>query len=347
MDNQALSAETNKVIYSYYLCLINILKESNIDIFPLLKQHDLPINLQKLSNHPHSLKQFYAVIKGAIKLYKLEGLGLLFGKSMKLSDYGILGYALLSCANVLQAIGYASKFSSMTTDQINVELKIEKNSAIIIFHDTNTQYWPQPFLQEECLSESWHTFTFLLPELEHEHPTRINLTYPKPDYATLYKEIFKCPIYFNQPNTELHFPKKWLDKPISTANEMATKVCAKQCELIVTQLGEQGNITDKVRRLILSQAMSPPLSLEDAAKNLLLSSRTLREKLYSEGTNFKEVSNELRMQVAKEYLAASALTTQEIAYLVGYQHSANFFRAFKKIFGHTPEQYRVLSAEKK
>jgi len=346
MDNPALSAETNKVIYNYYLCLINILKESNIDLSPLLKQHNLPVNLTQLSSHTHNLEQFYAVVKDAIKQHKLKGLGLQFGSRMKLSDYGILGYALLSCSNVLQAIDYGSKFVTMTTNQIKVDLLLEKNSAILVFHSPEIYYWPQPFLQEECLSESWNSLTFLLPELKRERPTRINLAFNKPDYAHLYKEMFQCPVYFNQPHTELHFPKKWLEKTINTANEMATQVCAQQCELIVAQLGDQGSMTDRVRRLILSQPMSPPLGLDDVAKTLLLSSRTLRERLYNEGTNYKEISNELRMKIAKEYLSTSELSTQEIAYLVGYQHSANFFRAFKKTFDHTPEQYRLACIDK-
>ncbi len=344
--NTPLSAETNKVIYNYYQCLIKILQASQIKFQPLFKAHQLPTNSEQLLQHPHSLNQFYDVVKDVYKRHKLDGLGLRFGQTMALGDYGILGYALLSCANVAQAIECASKFVTMTTDQIKVELKIEQKTAIMVFHDCQSHYWPQPFLQEECIVESWQVFKFLLPELEHEHPSRINLAYPKPTYASLYKDTFKCPIYFNQKTTELHFSSKWLNKSINTANEMANQVCAQQCELIVQQMDEQGSIVDKIRRLILSQAMTPPLSLDSAAKILLLSPRTLRERLYNEGTNFKEISNELRMQVAKEYLVASALTTQEIAYLVGYQHSANFFRAFKKIFGHTPEQFRVLQADK-
>ena len=341
MDQNAISVETNKVITNYYLCLFDVLKKANINPDIYLKKENIPLNLTDLKKHSHSLEQFYRIIKDILTSSEISGLGLEFGRLMKLSDYGILGYAILSSQNVMQALKYLCKFISMTTNQVCVSLKLEDTIAILRFEEQQSQYWPQPFLLEECLAESWTVFKFLLPELNREHPLKINLSYAKPSYFSLYKEVFQCPANYNQDNTELCFPRRWLELPINTSNEIATKVCAQQCELIVNQLSEQGNIVDKTRRLILSQPMSPPLSLEDAADKLLLSSRTLRERLYQAGTSYKEVTNELRMKIAMEYLSASDLTTQEIAYIVGYQHSANFFRAFKKSMGLTPEQYKM------
>jgi AraC-like DNA-binding protein len=340
MHTTAASDELNKTIINYYNCLANVLSDADIRIAPFLEREQLPASTSNLANHQHSLEQFYRVIKDVLNTTNIDGLGLKFGSQMKLTDYGILGFALLSCATILEAANYISKFITMTTDQVSINHRFDKSSAIIQFSDNSPLFWAQPFLLEESLAESWSVIKILLPELSNEHPTKIHLSYPKPTYAKLYNDFFQCPVYYNQPVTELWLPQKWFEKPINTANQITSEVCSQQCELIVNQLNEQGDIVDQVRRLLLTNPMTTMLRLEDAAEKLNLSPRTLREHLYQADTNYKEIVTELRMQIAKEYLTASSLTTQEVAYLTGYQHSSNFFRAFKKSIGITPEQFR-------
>jgi len=49
------------------------------------------------------------------------------------------------------------------------------------------------------------------------------------------------------------------------------------------------------------------------------------------------------MGLATAYLRQTDLSTQEIAFLVGYSEVANFHRAFKTWFKQTPGAYRQSS----
>ena len=50
------------------------------------------------------------------------------------------------------------------------------------------------------------------------------------------------------------------------------------------------------------------------------------------------------MELAKDYLAKTTLPLQEISYLLGYEHAANFYRAFKQQLGMTATTFRNRSS---
>jgi AraC-like DNA-binding protein len=57
-------------------------------------------------------------------------------------------------------------------------------------------------------------------------------------------------------------------------------------------------------------------------------------------TTIFDYCSELRMQRARELLAAGDLNVSQVAHAVGYDHSNNFTAAFKRRFGHLPSRLR-------
>jgi AraC-like DNA-binding protein len=80
--------------------------------------------------------------------------------------------------------------------------------------------------------------------------------------------------------------------------------------------------------------------LEEVAKRLGMSTRTLKRRLADQGTTFSHVLDELRRQRALLLLANRELSINEIAGRLGYTEAANFTRAFRRWTGRTPAAYR-------
>ena len=83
-------------------------------------------------------------------------------------------------------------------------------------------------------------------------------------------------------------------------------------------------------------------SIEEVATSFHVSSRTLNRRLKDLGTTFKDLVAEVRKKLAIEYLRSPKNSIDEIAYLLGYQDSSNFSKAFRNWTGHSPTQYREL-----
>ena len=60
----------------------------------------------------------------------------------------------------------------------------------------------------------------------------------------------------------------------------------------------------------------------------------------STGINFSTYVEQVRIQNAQELLRESSLKTKEISEMVGYTSSNSFCRAFKRVTGMNPTDYR-------
>ena len=84
------------------------------------------------------------------------------------------------------------------------------------------------------------------------------------------------------------------------------------------------------------------VSLDDAAQEVCLSPKYL-SRLFKEktGHGFSDFRLKIKMQKAKDVLAHTTLTVEEISEKFGYKHVESFIRTFKKATGVTPARARA------
>jgi len=76
------------------------------------------------------------------------------------------------------------------------------------------------------------------------------------------------------------------------------------------------------------------------AAQMCVSLRTLRRMLSAEGTSFRKLMDEVRETLALELIQGTNLSLEDISYRLGYSDTANFFHAFKRWKGFTPNHFR-------
>jgi AraC-like DNA-binding protein len=76
------------------------------------------------------------------------------------------------------------------------------------------------------------------------------------------------------------------------------------------------------------------------AQDLGLGSRTLARRLQEQGITFREILEDLRAELANEYLRNPRLSVAQIAWLLGYSRSSSFARAFRLRTGRPPRRAR-------
>ena len=83
-------------------------------------------------------------------------------------------------------------------------------------------------------------------------------------------------------------------------------------------------------------------TLKDVAEKFNYHPNYLSTILQKEtGKTFSELIREFRLKRACTLLQYSLLPIEEIAVLVGYPHSSNFYKTFKKEYHISPHQYRI------
>jgi AraC-like DNA-binding protein len=79
---------------------------------------------------------------------------------------------------------------------------------------------------------------------------------------------------------------------------------------------------------------------EQVAQVLNMSVSSLQRRLREEGSSFQQVLLATRKTLAHTYLILEQKTATEAAFLLGYQSSSQFFKAFKNWYGITPMAYQ-------
>jgi len=328
-------------LFTHFCQLLDAEKLNDLfDVAGSAHQLGIMLNQDNLLLSSITLNQYYQLLEMSAPLLQKHDFFLKLGQLFDISDAGLLGYASLSVENLRQSWRITSQNYSLFPHPLTAEQIINNNEVSFRIKQRNSFIMHSIYLHEEWLSSTWKWMRMRLSDVDSDQDLTVKLAYPAPKYHESYGGVFPGKIMFDQPHTALSFPEYWYDMPFSTANPATAEICLQQCSLIMSQLDQQTDLVDRVRRLLLLPPQREFPTLEDIAEQLHLPVHTFHRQLKKSGLNYRHIVNEVRMELAKDYLEKTNLPLQEIAYLLGYEHPANFYRAFKNWLGYTPTGYR-------
>lgn len=284
-------------------------------------------------------QQILILASNLIRLYPEPTLGLELGNAVNINQFGMLGYAILSCANLKQALNLGLKYHALIDPAFNFEVADcgETTAIRLTSHIPMDQMYRM--LCDVFLSNFVSLGQFLTGK-QDLMPQAIHVNQPRPDYAEQYAAFFPgVPVSWDQPRTEIIIPTSLLETPMVLADEATARMAEAQCAEILARMGPKEGIVVKVRRILLSNPGHYP-PIETVASHLATSTRTLSRSLQEVGTSYQKILDEVRKEMAIEYLKTSRLPIEEIAALIGYNDPSNFRKAFKRWTGHPPSYYR-------
>ncbi len=158
--------------------------------------------------------------------------------------------------------------------------------------------------------------------------------------ASRYEAFFDCPVLFGAPVNRFRIAREEWESPTDHGDEALASLLEEHAEILHRRLPEAtSDIVAEVRRVILESLPEFP-GAEEVAAALHMSTRTLQRRLAGAKASFTEVGEEVRSELAKEYLTDSTVQISEVAFLLGFSEQSSFHRAFRRWTGHAPGQWR-------
>jgi AraC-like DNA-binding protein len=156
----------------------------------------------------------------------------------------------------------------------------------------------------------------------------------------MYEAHFRCLVKFKARQNALIFSQADMELPFVTYNAELLAVVAPQLEAeLAEQLGHK-TFSEQAKAILKRLLAGQRPGIQDLARELHLSTRTLQRRLIEEGITFQRLLAEARRELARHYLLHSSLELNETAYLLGYEDATSFFRAFHHWEGTSPGQWR-------
>lgn len=285
----------------------------------------------------------YWRLMGQLQANEVPNIALRVARRARVEDLGVMGYALMTSANLEQGLRLAMNLARQNETHLKTTREDDSHHAVFCCEVLPHAREYTRSLLEQWMVSLWSYIQALLPEGVAPCASYAMLSYASPTYHWQYQQILGCRVVFDQSRTLLAIPKQWLYIAIEGHSPQAQQLYEGQVKRLMPEREHSDDLVSRVKRLLIERSTECKYKLELTAPLMALSARTLRRYLADAGVSFRQLSLEVRMELAKDYLLSSRLTAQEVAYQLGYSQPNNFYRAFKQYYGLPPERYRQQS----
>ncbi len=325
----------------YYALLVELVRNQGIDPEPLLQRIDPAPGRMTDRDALLSLDQADALIEAAITATGRHDLGFHLGRLIKPSSHDFLGYALMTAATLGDALGLAARYWRLITPTFEMKIEHGRDNARIDLKPALPLRPQTARFHVETIAAGFHEeIGFLLSG--RIPPYDLHLPFSLADASARYRELSPARVHFDGMHgngLQILLPTEALARPLALADRHALKMARQRCDEELFRLTAHGSLAEWVS-LMLDEATDHQPRLQELAKMLHISSRTMNRRLAEEGANFRDLGNRARHARACRMLAGNGLSVTRIALQLGYRDTANFSRAFRRLQGQSPIEYR-------
>jgi AraC-like DNA-binding protein len=292
-----------------------------------------------------TIRQFESLMSTVHARGEFPGVGMLYNQELELLDFGLVGYALASSPNLAYAIRILTRYHPILTNRTSLTLRKQRGYALLLQSVRSGFAHQEALVIEELMAGAWRLMRLLLPPTTDLSDAQIDFRFAPPKHERIVRRLLGCEVRYGQPHSAIRFPLDWLRGEINTANSSIAIMTEAQCSRVLSELNETYHEPEKelvfdICRTLLAKPRHHLLREGDVARALGVSPRTLRHGLHRCGSTFRELSKQVRLELARQYLVQTKLSVEEIADLIGYSQPSAFYRAFKQMYDTTPRMLR-------
>lgn len=263
-------------------------------------------------------------------------MGIAIGRLITPAHLGILGYALLACANLAQALSRFERYVRLVYDHGPMVLRFDGRAIELEWGDDCLKPGK---LADEVAITALVQFARNVTD-QPLCPTFVSFVNPPPADTRPYLEYFGCPVVFEQASTIVRFPVEQLDLPLRQPDPILLDILEAQADKLLAELPAGDGFDQAVRRSISRRCRAGAPGLAAVARDMKMSARSLQRKLQARGLSFQTLLDETRLMLAKDYLRDGHLQLTEVAQMLGYSEQSAFNHAFRRWTGYSPRHYR-------
>lgn len=254
------------------------------------------------------------------------------------SKLGTVGHAMACSADLGAALARLTRYMAVISDATAFSLQREARGCwMVMEHTGGSLPIPRQRVEYALLTVFMQCQWLTRRELQ---PLALEFVYPPPADDRLHREAFGCEIRYNAPANRLLLSAADMAMPLPTHHPALGEM---QEHLLDDQLNLLGQTTTStlVCAEIARRLPQGEPRRQDVAAGLGLAERTLQRRLQEESVSFQSLLDRTRRELAQQYLAEDRHTLTDVADMLGFVDSSNFFRACKRWFGLPPAQYRA------
>jgi AraC-like DNA-binding protein len=268
-------------------------------------------------------------------------LGFHLAQDFDLRQIGLTYYVLASSQTLGDALRRAERYSTIANEAIILKYLEGKDVAITFTYVGVARH------SDRHQIEAWVTALIRTCRQLTGHrllPIRVKFTHHRSEDSSELDGFLGCHAVFGADADEVAFAETARDTPVVSADHYLNELLTAYCEqALARRRTRRGGLRTRVENAVVPLLPHGRARVDEVARRLGMSQRTLARRLALEGLTFAGILDQLRSDLANRYLSDADLSISQIAWLLGYREVSAFTHAFKRWTGKTPRETRARS----
>jgi AraC-like DNA-binding protein len=318
------------------------LKSAGVPVAPLLKRVGLTPEAIADPEERLSVRSQIALLDEAAIALKDDCLGFTLARDFDPREIGLLYYIMASSQSLGDALKRVARYSKITNEALVVGYQ-EGNRLIVSLSYSGVPRHSDRHQIEFCMFGVLRICRVLTGQ--NVIPQHFSISHHRSGDNSEMARFVGTKVEFGADTDEFALNVNARELPLIHADSHLNDLLLKYCEAaLADRRGDMSQLRTRVENAISSVLPHGRVRVEDVARSLGMSKRTLARRLSDEGLNFTEILQQLRRDLAVRYLDDRRLHVSKIAWLVGFHEVSAFTHAFKRWTGKTPSEIRTADA---
>ena len=304
----------------------------------ILRHAGLPATLHLDNSAVISTAQFFAIWNAIEALSEDPAFSIRMVSETSTSNHKLAFLVASYAADFRDGMARIARFNRLCSpDRLCFE---ERGSEVSVMIEWPAGAEPAPPLSVDA------SFALLL-ELgrrgtgRHLRPISLELRRPNPG-TDKHGIFFACPIRFGAKRDRMVLNAADLDLPFPGHNPELLQMLTPALANAVREIEAQATLAELVKGVLKRAMASGRPDIGAVARELGLSERTMQRRITAEGTTFRALLAEARQELGSQLLSDPSIDIEEVAFLLGYQDTNSFYRAFREWKNMTPGHWRRI-----
>lgn len=281
---------------------------------------------------------YYTLLERIADRVDVTDLPIRVGDSMRLDEYGALGLAFKAATTLGSSYARVERYARLWTGVVTYELRPDPRGILFILHRTGERRLGMRLSNEATLASAISLAR--QAGTDRVSPLEVRIRHGAPASTAAHEAYFGCPVHFRSDLDALLFDPMVLERPNILGDEGISGFLISHLEAEISKIPEAGILVRRAKDAIAQALNEGTPRMEDIARNLGHSVRSLHRRLAEQGISFQGLTEDVRRELAEGLLRRETYSLAEIAFLTGFSEQSAFTRAFKRWVGCTPALYR-------
>ena len=317
-------------------------KSAGVPVEPLLQRAGLTPEVVADPEERLIVRSQITLLNEAAIALKDDCIGLTMARDFDLREIGLLYYVMASSHTLGEALKRLARYSKVTNEALVFGYR-EGNRLIVNLSYSGISRHSDRHQIEFCMFAVLRICRVLTGQ--HLVPQHFWISHHRSGTNSEMARFVGTKVEFGADTDELALNVDAREMPVIHSDTYLSDLLLKYCEAaLADRKGDISQLRTRVENAISSLLPHGRVRVEDIARTLGMSERTLARKLSQEGLKFTEILEQLRRDLAVRYLDDRKLHISKIAWLLGFNEVSAFTHACKRWTGKTPSQMRTAGA---